>query len=229
MGASIELVGVHKDFGQLKVLENWDLVINPAERIAVLGLSGSGKTTFLRLLAGIEAPTQGRLTVVSQKTGFVFQEPRLIPWRTIRQNLLFVNEQANIDELLKTLHLEGFADYLPAQLSGGMKQRVNLARALAVSPDLLLMDEAFASLDLKVKVDIMNDVMQLWQQRRFTMVTVTHDLKEALYLSDRIILISNRPARIIHQFVVNLKEPRQFSSPELLALEGELLRIVCRD
>jgi ABC-type nitrate/sulfonate/bicarbonate transport system ATPase subunit len=82
---------------------------------------------------------------------------------------------------------------------------------------------------LKVKVDIMNDVMQLWQQRRFTMVTVTHDLKEALYLSDRIILISNRPARIIHQFVVNLKEPRQFSSPELLALEGELLRIVCRD
>ena len=126
MGASIELVGVHKDFGQLKVLENWDLVINPAERIAVLGLSGSGKTTFLRLLAGIEAPTQGRLTVVSQNR-FCVSGTRLIPWRTIRQNLLFVNEQANIDELLKTLHLEGFADYLPAQLSGGMKQRVNLA------------------------------------------------------------------------------------------------------
>jgi len=229
MGASIELVGVSKDFAQLKVLENWDLVIKPAERIAVLGLSGSGKTTFLRLLAGIEAPTQGRLEVISKKIGFVFQEPRLIPWRTIRQNLLFVNDQANVDELLKTLHLEGFADYFPSQLSGGMKQRVNLARALAVSPDLLIMDEAFASLDLKVKVDIMNDVMELWQQHRFTMITVTHDLKEALYLSDRILLISNRPARIVKQFMVKLSEPRQFSSPELLSLEGELLRIVCQD
>ena len=225
MGASIELVGVHKDFGQLKVLENWDLVINPAERIAVLGLSGSGKTTFLRLLAGIEAPTQGRLTVVSQKTGFVFQEPRLIPWRTIRQNLLFVNEQANIDELLKTLHLEGFADYLPAQLSGGMKQRVNLARALAVSPDFSMDRPRFP--DLKVKVDIMNDVMQLWQQRRFTMVTVTHDLKEALYLSDRII-ISNRPAHNTSVCGQSEGTPAILLA-ELLALEGELLRIVCRD
>ena len=229
MGASIELKGIYKDFAGLRVLENWDLVISPSERIVILGLSGSGKTTFLRLLAGIEAPTRGQLEVNSQKIGFVFQEPRLIPWRTIRQNLLFVNDRANIDELLNSLHLEGFSDYYPSQLSGGMKQRVNLARALAVSPDLLIMDEAFASLDLKVKVDIMNDVMRLWQQRRFTMVSVTHDLKEALYLADRILLISSRPARILQQFPVDLSEPRIFSSPELLSLEGELLRLVCQD
>jgi NitT/TauT family transport system ATP-binding protein len=229
MEASIKLAGVYKDFGELRVLENWDLAIKPAERIAVLGLSGSGKTTFLRLLAGIEVPTRGQIEVNSQKIGFVFQEPRLIPWRTIRQNLLFVNDKANIGELLSSLHLEGFADYYPSQLSGGMKQRVNLARALAVSPDLLIMDEAFASLDLKVKVDIMNDVLELWRQRRFTMVTVTHDLKEALYLADRILLISSRPARIKQHFAVNLSESRAFSSPELLSLEGELLRLVCQD
>lgn len=228
MGASIELKGVYKDFDRLKVMEDWNLSIHPAERIALLGLSGSGKTTFLRLLAGIEAPTRGTLQVSSQEIGFVFQEPRLIPWRTVRQNLLFVNDRANIDELLESLQLQGFADYYPSQLSGGMKQRVNLARALAVSPSLLIMDEAFASLDLRVKIDIMNDVLGLWQKRRFTMVTVTHDLKEALYLADRILLISSLPSRIIHHFAVNLHEKRSFSSPELMRLEGELLKLVCQ-
>jgi NitT/TauT family transport system ATP-binding protein len=228
MGASISLAGVYKEFGPLKVLEDWNVVIAPAERIAVLGLSGSGKTTFLRLLAGIEAPTRGELKVSSQDVGFVFQEPRLIPWRTVRQNLLFVNEQADIEQLLSHLHLQGFADYYPTQLSGGMRQRVNLARALAVSPELLIMDEAFASLDLKVKVDIMNDVLGLWRKHRFTMVTVTHDLKEALYLADRILMISSRPSRIVHEFPVSLPEKRSFASPELMRLEGELLKLVCQ-
>lgn len=229
MGASINLQGVYKNFDDLQVLEHWDLNIDPAERIVILGLSGSGKTTFLKLLAGLEAPSRGIIEVNTQNIGFVFQEPRLIPWRTIRQNLYFVNENANIQELMSSLHLQGFEDYYPAQLSGGMKQRVNLARALAVSPDLLILDEAFASLDLKVKAGIMDDVMQLWQQRRFTMVSVTHDLKEALYMADRILLISSRPARIIRHFPVNLGRNRIFSSRELLRLEGELLRLVCQD
>ncbi len=229
MGASIKLQGVYKQYGDLKVLEDWELLIRPSERIALLGISGSGKTTLLRLLAGMETPTGGSLEVSTNHIGFVFQEPRLIPWRTVRQNLRFVNEQANIDELLNNLQLQGFADYYPTQLSGGMKQRVNLARALAVSPQLLMLDEAFASLDLKVKVNIMDDVLKLWEQHRFTMLTVTHDLKEALYLADRILLISSLPSRIIHEFPVTLNEARSFASPELMRLEGELLKLVCGD
>lgn len=229
MGASITLKGVYKDFNGLRVLENWDLSIGPAERVAILGISGAGKTTFLKLLAGLEEPSQGIVEVNTRHVGFVFQEPRLIPWRTVDQNLRFVNDDADIQELLRSLRLQGFEAYYPAQLSGGMKQRVNLARALAVSPDLLILDEAFASLDLQVKVRIMDDVARLWQQRRFTMVSVTHDLKEALYMADRILLLSGRPARIIRHFPVNLGKNRIFSSRELLRLEGELLRLISRE
>lgn len=229
MGASIEVHNLHKSYKNLYVLEDWNLSIRPSERIVLLGPSGAGKTSFLKMVAGLENPTQGTLEVHTRGMGYVFQEPRLIPWRTVRENLSFVNPSADISDLLETLRLQGFEDYFPAQLSGGMRQRVNLARALVVSPDLLILDEAFASLDLKVKISIMDDVMDLWDSRRFTIIAVTHDLNEALYLADRILIISGRPARIEQEFPVSLIGQRAYSSPDLIQLQTELLNLVTRE
>lgn len=226
MAASLEAKDIRKSYGRLKVIEHWDLSIREGERAVMLGPSGAGKTTFLRLAAGIEAPDSGTISISSTKIAFVFQEPRLIPWRSVRDNLRFVNPQADVSGILQQLRLEGFEDYMPGQLSGGMQQRVNLARALITEPDLLILDEAFTSLDLPFKLNLIKDLLDHWQQKRFTMLMVTHDLKEALYLADRILILSAPPARILHDFTVRLGEHRSFSDPELLRQESELLDLI---
>lgn len=227
MGASVTVEEACKNYGTLQVIDHWSLNISGGERLVILGPSGAGKTTFLRLIAGLESLTSGSIKVSSKQVGFVFQEPRLIPWRTVKQNLLFVNQEADVDSMLSKLRLTGFENYLPAQLSGGMQQRVNLARALIVDPRLLILDEAFGSLDLRVKLSIIRDIIEQWQENRFTMVGVTHDLKEALCIADSILIVSSRPSRIVHRFSVNLERGhRAFTDPELLRLESELLSIM---
>lgn len=227
MGASVTVAEACKNYGTLPVIDRWSLDITSGERLVILGPSGAGKTTFLRLIAGLENLSSGTIKVSSNRVGFVFQEPRLIPWRTVKQNLLFVNQEANVDNMLSRLKLTGFESYLPAQLSGGMQQRVNLARALIVDPLLLILDEAFGSLDLRVKLSIIRDIIDQWKENQFTMVAVTHDLKEALCIADSILIVSSRPSRIVHRFSVDLERGhRAFNDPELLRLESELLSIM---
>lgn len=226
MAARIEVSQLNKSFEKLQVLQDLSLTVKESERVVLLGPSGSGKTTLLRLAAGLEAPTSGRIEVSSRQISFVFQEPRLIPWRSVAANLAFVNPEAHIATALKKMRLEGFEEYRPAQLSGGMQQRVNLARALINEPDLLIMDEAFSSLDLPFKMQLMKDLASEWRAKRFTMLAVTHDLKEALFIGDRILILSGRPARISHDFAVELPEIRNFSDPALLSLESKLLEIL---
>ncbi|WP_054693102.1 ABC transporter ATP-binding protein [Syntrophomonas palmitatica] len=226
MAARIELRNLCKSFHSLQVLHDWNLTVNEAEKVVLLGPSGSGKTTFLRLLAGLETPTSGSISMNRQRISFVFQEPRLIPWRSVKDNLLFVNPQADVTSILTNLQLSGFEDYLPGELSGGMRQRVNLARALISEPDLLILDEAFTSLDLPTKLKISTDLLDQWKLNKFTLLAVTHDLKEALYLADRILVLSSSPARILYDFKIELGDKRSFSDPELLALESHLLEII---
>ncbi len=218
---------LYKAYGSLTVLDNWNLTISKGQRLVFLGPSGAGKTTFLRIISRLEEPSSGVINSFDQKIGFVFQEPRLIPWRSVKDNLLFVNQNGDYQDILARLRLTGFEDYLPSQLSGGMRQRVNLARALITRPDLLILDEAFSSLDLRIKASIMEDINQLWLENRFTIISVTHDLKEALCLADRIIILSGRPSHIINEIKVDLGQDRSFSSPDLLKLESQLIDIMC--
>lgn len=227
MESCLTVEGLYKSYGSLKVLDNWNLTISRGQRLVLLGPSGAGKTTFLRIISRLETPSRGKINGNYEKIGFVFQEPRLIPWRNVKDNLVFVDQNRDYQPILARLRLTGFEDYLPSQLSGGMKQRVNLARALITQPDLLILDEAFSSLDLKVKASIISDIHQLWLENKFTLIAVTHDLKEALYLADKIIILSAPPSQIVSEIKVDLGQDRSFSSPDLLRLESRLIEIMC--
>ena len=215
-----------KSFENLSVLSGLNLEVDAGERLVLLGASGSGKTTLLRIIAGLDSPGSGYLEVAAQRIGFVFQEPRLIPWRTVRENLLFVNRQGEADRLLEQLQLKGFEQYYPAQLSGGMKQRVNLARALIIKPALLLLDEAFSSLDPPVKMSILDDLIKQWQNNRFTIISVTHDLKEGLYMADRAVILNASTGKIGHDIEIDIDVQRIIFSPRWLQFEAQVLQLI---
>jgi NitT/TauT family transport system ATP-binding protein len=205
------------------VFRSWNISIACGERVALLGPSGCGKTTFLRIAAGFVRPAEGDVRVAASRLGYVFQEPRLIPWLSVRRNLAFASDRDPM-RLLERLDLAGVADLRPHELSGGMRQRVNLARALLVKPDLLLLDEAFSSLDVALKLRLFADLETVWRQRRFASIVVTHDPRDAVLTSDRILLLGGSPSRIVRTIDVGLPPERGYSDPAVVALEASILR-----
>ncbi|MFN6992264.1 MAG: ABC transporter ATP-binding protein [Fervidobacterium sp.] len=192
---------ISKEFTNLKIIENISFNLESGESVAFLGPSGCGKTTLLRIIAGLEKNFQGELQRGYRSMGYVFQEPRLIPWKSVFENLKFVTENEEmICDILRSFKIEKFANYLPSQLSGGMRQRVNLARALLTKPDILFLDEPFSSLDLHTKISIINDIIIMRENLNFSMILVTHDVREAILLSDRIILLSDKPSKVICEY-----------------------------
>jgi len=194
------------------------------ERLTIIGPSGCGKTTFLRMIAGLEKPTQGALQIHSQKMSYVFQESRLITWKTVKDNLQFVRPDGHYKAMLDQVGLTGFENYYPAQLSGGMAQRINLARALIMEPDFLLLDEAFFSADIKIKYKIMQVINEYWDKQRITIISVTHDPKDALFLADRILLLSSRPSRITEEYMVDQSKDFVISNSNFQRAEAELVK-----
>lgn len=218
----------------LTVLKDIQFSAKPGEFIAIIGPSGSGKTTLLNMLSGLE-DASGQQMVFNEKAlnvctdyqlGYVFQQPRLMPWLTVNENIQLVLptiEEEKIETLLAQVGLAGKGDYYPKQLSGGMQRRVAIARAFAVNPELILLDEPFNSLDAPTAATLRLLLADLCKSRGSTVVFVTHDLSEAINLADRIIFMSHSPSSIIHQTTVDLPKPRMESGSNELAWQAKLM------
>lgn len=210
-------------------IENMDLHVGAGEFVCVIGASGCGKSTLLHLLAGLDRPTSGRLEVSGRHTALMFQEAALFPWLTAAANVELALRLRGVDkdarrrrarELLDLVQLAGATERRPHQLSGGMRQRVALARAFAQDADLLLMDEPFGALDAMTRDALHQELEVLWSAGDFSVVFVTHNVREAVRLGDRVVLMTSRPGRVADVFDVAIERPRRHNTPEV----GELAR-----
>ncbi|TMK16397.1 MAG: ABC transporter ATP-binding protein [Alphaproteobacteria bacterium] len=224
MARKLQVSHLGKTFGELRALQDINLAVERGEFIALVGPSGCGKTTFLRIVAGLEPASSGEVTLDGRAVrspgadrGFVFQSDNLLPWRTVFANAIIGREVAGhvgpaerqrTMELLKLVGLEGFEHYHPRQLSGGMRQRVNLARALAIDPQILLMDEPFSSLDAQTREIMQTELMRIWETGRKTVLFVTHQIDEAVFLADRVFVFARRPGRLRENVAIELPRPR---------------------
>jgi sulfonate transport system ATP-binding protein len=241
---SIALCGVFRSFANAKgsftpALQNIDLEIEQGEFVCIVGPSGCGKSTLLHLIAGLDRPTSGEVSVDGAPvTGpgtdriLLFQELGLFPWLTVRQNVEFGLKMAGASKnerkdraraFLRMVHLSHFEDHYIHQLSGGMKQRVALARSLALQPKILLMDEPFAALDAQTRDMLHDELERIWKETAPTIVFVTHNVREAVRLGDRVLLMSFRPGRIKTQFQINLRRPRHVEDSDVAFLSKEIL------
>jgi ABC-type nitrate/sulfonate/bicarbonate transport system ATPase subunit len=222
-------------------LDAVSLSVAAGELVSLVGPSGCGKSTLLRLIAGLDVPDSGELligsesiTAPSAERGLVFQDPNLFPWLTVRRNIeaglvargVLHENRHEVEEFMQLVGLDGFANAYPHHLSGGMAQRVALARALINHPRVLLLDEPLGALDAFTRMRMQDEVLRLWQARRTTMLLVTHDIDEAIYMSDRIVIMTQRPGRIERTIPIALSRPRDRSGSDFLRLRGEILELL---
>lgn len=243
--ATLEIKGLNKQYQvrgeSLPVLENISLAIKPGEFVSIVGSSGCGKSTLLKLIIGLEDDYQGdllldgsRIVGTSLERGIVFQEHRLFPWLTVEQNVgigLLNNtklseeeKRKSVQEHIELVGLKDFAKAYPFQLSGGMSQRVAIARALVNRPEVLLLDEPFGALDAFTRAFLQEELQRIWEKEGITMILVTHDVEEAVYLGDRVVVMQPRPGRIKRIIDVPLARERNRSSAEFTAIKEEVLQ-----
>ncbi|MBB4952965.1 ABC-type nitrate/sulfonate/bicarbonate transport system ATPase subunit [Agrobacterium vitis] len=223
----------------LNVLHGVNLHIRGGESLAIVGASGSGKTTLLRVLAGLEQADHGGVLIdgqpvhgVGTERAVIFQEPRLLPWRNVIENVAFPLEARGLSReeaslrarrYVQLVGLSEFAHALPAQLSGGMAQRVGIARALAVQPEILLLDEPLGALDAMTRITMQEELARIWREENLTMVMVTHDLEEAVYLADRVLILPKDKGGQIREITIDLPRPRNRSDSRFVKLREVLL------
>ena len=226
--AAVSVRHVTKRFGRGPViLDDVSLDVAPGEFLCLLGASGCGKSTLLNLAAGLDRPTRGEVSVLGQRPALMFQEPALFPWLTASQNIELAlrlrgvgkaERRSESARLLELVRLDGSGSKRPHELSGGMRQRVALARALAQDSQVLLMDEPFAALDAITRDLLHDELTRIWQEVGVTIVFVTHNVREAVRLAQRVVLLSSRPGRDAHEYPIDIAQPRRIEAPEVAEL-----------
>jgi NitT/TauT family transport system ATP-binding protein len=230
-GPAVQISDVSKVFGRgdttLQALDEVSLSVAPGEFVCLIGASGCGKSTLLNLIAGLDSPTSGEISTGGRRVSLMFQESALFPWLTAARNVEMplraagvprAQRRERVAELLDLVQLSAFADKRPHELSGGMRQRVALARALAQDADVLLMDEPFGALDAMTR-DLLHEVLEgIWRRRNLSIVFVTHEVREAVRLGDRVVLLSSRPGQVIGEFDVEFDRPRGMDSADTVGL-----------
>ncbi len=231
-----------KSFGNLVVLDNVTLDVYENSFLCIVGPTGCGKTTLANLLCGLTPPTKGRVTIdgtgVNPKKhsiSFVFQESACFPWRTVMDNVKLGLEikgtpdkevKVRVGEVIALLGLEGFESAYPNQISGGMKQRVDIARAFCCESDLLIMDEPFCQNDEKTRFYLLNQLIEIWEKKKRTVIFVTHNLEEAVYLAEKVVVFTQKPTRVRAEIDVSLPRPRDLNSPEFIRIREQVTELV---
>jgi sulfonate transport system ATP-binding protein len=238
---NLEIGGVTKQFiintETVEALAGISVKVRPGEFVSIVGASGCGKSTLLRLIVGLDRPSSGQILIGDKPLdgpgldrGMVFQEARLFPWLTVSQNIAYgISAQPSraerkrvVGEHVRLVGLDGFENAWPHQLSGGMQQRVSIARALVNRPEVMLLDEPFGALDAMTRVNMQQEVLRIWQAEQTTMILVTHDIDEAVFLGDRVLVMSNRPGRIIRDIIVELTRPRDRNDPDFTRIKRDI-------
>jgi len=240
-------VDVTHSFGETRVLDQIRFDVYANELLCVVGPSGSGKTTLANIISGLLEPTQGSVKLENkpvnprkQNISYVFQARSCFPWRTVKDNIGIALElkgisgvvaQKRISDVLKIVGLTGFENYYPNQISGGMKQRVAIARAFCVESDLLILDEPFGSLDAQTRYLMQSEVLRVWEKMKRTVIFITNNIEEAVFLADRLVVFSNAPAKIIREVNVELPRPRILTHPDFLSIRSAVSRLsdIARD
>lgn len=228
----VEVIDLCKSFGDLKVLENCSFQIGQGEFVCVVGPTGCGKTTFLNLLTCLIEPTSGQILIDGEPAdprihdlAFVFQEPSIFPWLTVEDNLKyglkikkrptqFIQEQ--VDKVIDLMGLEPYRHSFPSQLSVSCEQKAVIGRAFAMNPDLLLMDEPYGQMDVKMRFYLEDEVIRLWQELHSTVIFITHNIEEAVYLADRVLILDQKPSRVKEEVRIDLPRPRDIYSKEFI-------------
>lgn len=231
----VQVKDLTKCYGDLLVLDDINFEINEGEFLCIVGPTGCGKTTFLNTLAKFIPATKGQILVdgipanpEKQNIAFVFQEPSAIPWLSVEDNIRFAlnikklpQDEINkrVESMLTLVGLQNYRNHLPKQLSTSMEQRVVIARNFAINPDLLLMDEPYGQLDIKLRYYLEDELLRIWKELNSTVLFVTHNIEEAVYLGERVLILSNKPAKIRDEVIVNLPRPRKFDDPEFVEIK----------
>ena len=228
----LKFEAVVKNYNALEVLKDVSFEVSPQEIVCIVGPSGCGKSTILNLISSLIKPDGGKIEGTKRKIGYVFQEDRLLPWRSLYHNIKLVNPKASkerIYNMIRDMGLEGFENHYPEQLSGGMRQRGSIARAFNYECELLLMDEAFKSLDYDLRMNMIRHLIKLWYSIQNAIVFVTHEIDEALLLGHKIIVLSSRPTGILNTFCIDTPQhKRRLQDEELVSIRSEIIGLLTK-